>query len=248
MSYWLRCASSVMTMMSLRVRELGENLAPRRAEFLDQGEDVALVAAQKLLQMLAALRLHRLAQLRQFAAGGEGPGDLAVEFGAVGDDEKGPVARLLAQNLAGEEQHRQALARALRVPEDAEPALVLGDVVDRLQRAIDAEQLVGLRQLLDQAELALLEGDEILDKVEKPRRPARALDQRIEADGAGLLLVVDPLPFVEELERRIGRAEHRVEPVRQDDEGVRREHLRNGRAVVGEIAVVRRRPSPCGSP
>ena len=54
----------------------------------------------------------------------------------------------------------------------------------------------------------------------------------------GLLLVVDPLPFVEEFERRVGRAEHGLEPVRQDDEGVRREDLRDRRAIVGEVAVV----------
>ena len=75
------------------------DLATGRADFLDQGEDVALVAAQQLLQMLAALRLHRLAQFGELAAGGEGPGNLVVEFHAVGDDEKRPVARLLAQAL-----------------------------------------------------------------------------------------------------------------------------------------------------
>ena len=97
---------------------------------------------------------------------------------------------------------------------------------------------MGLGQFLDQAHLVLLEGDEVLDEVEEPRRPARALDQRVEADDALLLLVVDPFPLVEKFERRVGRAEHRLEPVRQDDEGVRREHLRDRRAVVGEIAVV----------
>ena len=125
-----------------------------------------------------------LAQLDELPAGRESPSDLVVEFGPVGDDEKRPVARLLAQHLAGEEQHRKALARPLRVPEHAEPSPVVLDVIDRAERAIDAEQLVGLRHLLDEAELALLEGDEVLDEVEKPRRPARALDQRVEADDA----------------------------------------------------------------
>ena len=95
-----------------------------------------------------------------------------------------------------------------------------------------------LRDLLDEAELALLEGDEILDEVEEPRRPARALDQRVEADDARFLLVVDPLPLVEKFERRIGRAKDGFEPVRQDHEGVRREDMRDRRAIVGEIAVI----------
>ena len=107
-----------------------------------------------------------------------------------------------------------------------------------LQRPIDAEQLVGLRHLLDEAELALLEGDEILDEVEEPRRPARALDQRVEADDARLLLVIDPLPLLEEFKRRIRRSKHGFGPVRQDDEGVRSEDLGDRGAVVGEIAVV----------
>ena len=106
------------------------DFAARSPELLDEGEDVALVAAQQLLQVLAALRLHGLAQLRELPARREGSGDLVVEFGPVGDDEKRPVARLLAQNLSGEEQHGKALARALRMPEDAEPAPVVLDVVD----------------------------------------------------------------------------------------------------------------------
>ena len=34
------------------------------------------------------------------------------------------------------------------------------------------------------------------------------------------------------------RAEHGLQPVRQDDESVRREDVRNGRAIVGEVVVV----------
>ena len=48
-------------------RQLRIDFAARRPEFLDEGEDVALVAAQQLLQVLAALRLHGLAQLRELA-------------------------------------------------------------------------------------------------------------------------------------------------------------------------------------
>ena len=55
--------------------------------------------------MVAALRLHGLAQLRELAAGGEGSGDLVVEFRPIADNQKRPVASPLAQHLAGEEKH-----------------------------------------------------------------------------------------------------------------------------------------------
>jgi hypothetical protein len=86
--------------------------------------------------------------------------------------------------------------------------------------------------------LPLFERDKILDEVEEPGGSARSLDQGIEADDARLLFVVDPLPLVEEFKRRVGRAKHRVEPVRENNERVGREDMRDCRAVVGQIAVV----------
>ena len=44
-SYWLRCASSVMTMMSALSESFGIPLALLGPELLDQGEDVAVVFA-----------------------------------------------------------------------------------------------------------------------------------------------------------------------------------------------------------
>ena len=54
--------------------------------------------------------------------------DLVVQLVPVGDDDEGPVAGDLPQDLLREEDHREALAAALRVPEDAEPPLVLLDL------------------------------------------------------------------------------------------------------------------------
>ena len=56
-SYWLRCASSVMTMMSDRSREHRVPLALLGAELLDQREDVAVILAEQPLEVLAALGL-----------------------------------------------------------------------------------------------------------------------------------------------------------------------------------------------
>ena len=106
--------------------------------------------------------------------GGDHPGvgkvpiELLVEFLAVGDQHEGPVAGLLAQHLLGEPQHRQRLARPLRVPEHAEPALALLQLPQRLQRIVHTEELVVLGECLHQAAGSLGERDEVLDQVEQP--------------------------------------------------------------------------------
>lgn len=77
------------------------------AELVDQGEDVAVILAEDLAQVAAAGRLAMA--LGRGSAGGEGAVDLVVEFGPVGDDHEGQVARDLAEHLLGEEHHRETL-------------------------------------------------------------------------------------------------------------------------------------------
>ena len=74
-------------------------------------------------QVGAALRLHGgLAQ--EVLAAGEGAEELVVEVVAVGEDDDGRVLhRRLADDGAGVEGHRQALAGALGVPDDADAAV-----------------------------------------------------------------------------------------------------------------------------
>src|SRR5690348_7174853 len=125
------------------------------------------------------------------------------------------------------------------MPEDAKPALVVFDPVYGGDGPIDAEELVGFDELLDETEFTFLEGDKILDDVEKPRGPAGAFNQRVQTDDTRLVLVVHPLPFVEEFERRLRAAEDRIDAVRQDDEGVGHEDMRDSRTVIAEVAVIR---------
>ena len=49
--YWLRCASSVITITSSRSEQTGISSPSRRAELLDQREDVAVVLAEQLPQV-----------------------------------------------------------------------------------------------------------------------------------------------------------------------------------------------------
>ena len=91
----------------------------RRLKLVNQREDVAMIAAQKLTQLRARLRVADRLRVAHRAAGGERLGNLFVQLHAVGHDHERPVARHLAQNLLREEDHREALARSLRLPEDA---------------------------------------------------------------------------------------------------------------------------------
>ncbi len=93
-----------------------------REELLDRGEHHAASGhREQLAQVGAALGLHRrLAQ--QVLAAREGAEELVVEVVAVGEHDDGRVLhRRLADDAAGVERHRQALARALRVPDHADP-------------------------------------------------------------------------------------------------------------------------------
>ena len=144
--------------------------------------------------------------------------ELVVELRPIGDHHERPVAGLAPQDLLREEQHREALARALRVPEDAEPArrASLGSRSAR-DRGIDAENLVVLGEDLDQAARALEICDEVLDHVEQPRRLAERADRRFQRDHAGLGFIVDPLPLAESLPRRERRPHLRLRAGRKDD-------------------------------
>ena len=86
------------------------------------------------------------------------PLDLLVQLVAVGDDDHAGVG-LVLQNPLGQQHHDDALAAALRVPDDA--ALV---GVDVLLRGLDAEVLVHARQLLH----AAVEEHEVVHQLDEP--------------------------------------------------------------------------------
>ena len=187
--------------------------------------------------MLAGLRLHLVAFLAERAAGGEGPGDLVVQFDPVGDDHKSPVAGLGAQHLLRKIEHREALARALGMPEDAEPAARFDDPVDCGDGAVDAEKLVVFGELLDEPALALFVGDKVLDEVEQPLGLADAADRGFEPGGRRLVLALGLFPLDEMLKGRVGRTDFGLDAVRDDDRGVVDEDLRDVVAVAADIVV-----------
>ena len=106
--------------------------------------------------MLGALRPDALLVFKHRSRRGEVPVDLPVEVFSVGDDYERPVAGKLPQHLLREEDHRIALARTLRVPEDAELALILLDFLHGADGAVHAEELVVLGDQLGGLALASL--------------------------------------------------------------------------------------------
>ena len=138
----------VVTIGQLGVQTLRRSVCTTHsAELLDQREDVAVIGAQQLLQMLTAGRAHGFFRLGDDARAREVLVDLPIEVFAIGDDEERPVAGHFAQDLLREEDHAVTLAAALRVPEDAQLALIRSRtscVFDGLDGAIDAEVLMVL--------------------------------------------------------------------------------------------------------
>ena len=209
-------------------------------ELLDQREDVALVAAQQLFQVFATGGAHVLAGRR--AGGLEGLGDLVVQLLAVGDDHEGGTAQHLAQHLLREEHHRQALARALRVPEHAQALALLLLGLAQLHQPRDglvhAQELVVLGGLLDQPALALLEHREVLDVIQQPRRFQQPAQCALQRDLASLGLVIHALPVEEVLPGAGQRAHAGVRAVAEQDERIGVEQLRHRlAAVIAQVVV-----------
>ena len=86
--------------------------------------------------------------------------------------------------------------------------------------------------------LGLAEEGEVLHQVEQPCLVAGAPDHRLQTDDALFAFVVDLLPLGEVLPPGCHAADLALRAVRQDDEGVVPEDLRNRVLVVGEVLLV----------
>ena len=209
------------------------------AEFLDQGEHIAVVATQQFGQLgaTAGMALVTLG-LGHHPSGLEGVGNLIVEVGAIGDDHEGPIAGNLALDLLAVEAHRIALAAALGLPEHPRPAVAPapgfqsgGDGV------VDAEHLVILGDDLDQTALAVSEQGEILDVIEQALRLTGATQQHFQRYPPGFVFTGDSLPLEEPLPVGAERANATGVAIGGDQEGIAPEQLRDGGLVVGEIVI-----------
>ncbi len=138
-----------------------------------------------------------MADARRGRLGADDPGilhhalDLLVQLVAVGDDEDARLGVVLQQPL-GDQNHEDALAAALGVPDDA--ALAPGDT---FLRGLHAEKLVRPRHLL----LAGVEDHEVADQVEQPGLVAELCQRPVEqrAGGGDCAFRILVLPLHEEL-------------------------------------------------
>ena len=101
-------------------------------------------------------------------------------------------------HLAGEHDHRVALASPLGVPEDAKFALPLLALEHRLDGEVDAEELVVAGKDLLCLARGLIEEDEVLHQVHEVSLVADACKQRLHVHHARLLFS-QALPVVEVL-------------------------------------------------
>ena len=166
-----------------RLRDQAKELLPLAA-YTAADALPAAIAGRQLLAVANQARLayeRRKRELRVMDFG-----DLLVKLLPVSHDDECPVARQGAQHLLREIDHRKALAAALRMPEHAEAAAILLQIPDGADRPVDAEILVVLGGLLHQPAALLLEGDEVLDIVEKPALGTQRADRGFEQKGQRL--------------------------------------------------------------
>ena len=152
-------------------------------ELLNGGEDHAAGGnRQQALEVGARLGLHRILA-QELGAAGEGPEQLIVEVVAVGEHHDGRVLEGgLEDQLAGEEGHRQALARSLRVPHHPSPLVAVGSAGGdrRLDRPIDGVVLVVAGQLLGGSAGLVVEHDEVAQVPQQAFGRQEAADEDLE--------------------------------------------------------------------
>ena len=216
-------------------------------ELLDGGEhDSTGRPVEQLSELCASLGLSRVLP-KQLVTAGEDAEELPVEVDSVGQRDDGRVLELGAPDqLAGEEGHGEALAGALRMPDDATAAVAAGQ--GRLQRRLDGPpcgvELVVARDLLRDVGAVVLEHDERAEEVEEPALLEHASGQHLQPghEGRGQLLPLDGPPRQEPLLRSRQRPEPRFGTVRHDAELVVAHELRDAVLALVRLDLVVRGP------
>ena len=222
-------------------------------ELLQGGEDDAAgLAGEQLAHLRAGLCLDRVLP-QQLVAQREGGEELLVQVVAVREHHDGGVAHeRLADDAPGIERHGERLARALRVPHDAD-ALVAGVRLVALgvvgsgggaqrlpDRALHGVVLVIAGDLLDgRARAVVFEHGEVADQVQQALRRAEVLDDRLEFGGASHFEPVGRVgvPRLKPLLARGEAAHARAHAVRDDQQGVGVEERGDLRLVRTELVI-----------
>ena len=226
-----------MTMTLRRVVSAGYSVVPCSGENFCRcrEDDAAGGPVEQLAQFVAvAGLLRRLAQ--QVLAHAERAEKLVVEVVAVGEhDERRVFHRGVLDDLPGVERHEQALAGALRVPDDADLAVAVraGGGERAVDGLPDGVELVIAGENLGEAAAGVAEDDEVLDEVEEAALVEHALEDGFQLGRAlGREVVAgDGAPRHEPLAVSGQRADAGVEAVGNHEHRVRAEQRRNLRLV-----------------
>src|SRR2546430_6550076 len=141
--------------------------------------------------MVAAFGLHLDFSYRAHVL--EGLINLVVQFLAISDDQKCPVARDFAQHLLREEDHRVAFTTALRMPEYTQASLVFTQGTHSFQRIVDTQKLVIFGDEFDRSATCATKEDEIFYDIQQAALFAGATNHGFERDDTFLFLVADLL-------------------------------------------------------
>ena len=222
-------------------------------ELLNRGEDHATRVDRELAAQVGPTLGLRRRLSQQVLAVREGAEELVVKVVAVGQHDGGWVLHGgFADDRAGVESHREALARAPGVPDDADSAvaglaarlaprlvaalLVFADAPSGLhrlhgaQRLLDGDahgvELVVAAHLLGRlAAAVVIEDDEVADQPEEARRRAGALQHHLQLGHVRVRrgLAVNRAPGLEPLLASRQRADPSVQTVRHHQHLVHRE-------------------------
>ena len=222
--YWLRWASSAITMMLRRSERVGK-ASPRSSgrNFWIVVKTTPPAARSPSFWRSSARAVDLLGHLPQQArAAAEGAEQLIVQVVAVGQDHQRRVAQFrLHDQLPGEEHHGQALAAALGVPHHAAPAVPAqtAGLHGGPHGALHRVELVVGRHLLDDLRPLLLEHHEVPDQVCERCWREGPTDQRLQTLGQHLA-ARDGLPRLEALEGRARDPQSGMDAVRDDQQRV----------------------------
>src|SRR6266571_6462391 len=127
----------------------------------------------------------------------EGLINLVVQFLAICDDKKCPVARDFAQHLLREEDHRIAFATTLRMPEHTQASLVFAQGANSFQSIVDTQKLVVFGDEFDQSPTSAAKQSEIFYNIQQAALFTGTTNHGFERDHTLFLLVADLLPLEE---------------------------------------------------
>ena len=133
-----------------------------------------LICAEQLAQVGGVARGLRVWEARAL----EGAPDLLVELAAVRDDDNRRILqRGRAAQLRRQVEHRQRLARSLRVPDHAAALRGRAAIQDACEGVADSTVLLVTRQLLHQTPALRLEDGEVTQDIEEHRRAQQPANQ-----------------------------------------------------------------------